>query len=156
MKIQNIKKTFMESVSTSQIVRCSLRYFDEEGKILGFENVVLKQIREKSEADADDIVDVVRETVFRLLNELGTQVPILRRRYTLHLMASIFQLQQLEYLEDHPQLENALKMIFEYLCQKTHNWTQLTSFEKDFLFEVTERINDVPENVKNWIKNLIG
>ena len=154
--IQNLKKTYIESVSTAQIVRCALRYFDEEGKILGFENVVLNQIREKTEADADDIVDVVRETVFRLLNELGTQVPILRRRYPLHLMASIFQLQQLEYLEDHPQLENALKMIFEYLCQKIDNWTQLTSFEKDFLLEITERINDVPEIVKNWIMNLIG
>ena len=153
--IQNLKKTYIESVSTAQIVRCALRYFDEEGKILGFENVVLNQIREKTEDDADDIVDVIRETVFRLWNELGSQVPILKRRYTLHLMASVFQLQELEHLEDHPQLENALKMIFEYLCQKVHDWTQLSSFEKEFLYEMTERFNDVPETVKNWIKNLI-
>ena len=153
--IQNLKKTYIESVSTAQIVRCALRYFDEEGKILGFENVVLSQIREKTEDDADDIVDVIRETVFRLWNELGSQVPILKRRYTLHLMASVFQLQELENLEDHPQLENALKMIFEYLCQKVHDWTQLSSFEKEFLYEMTERFNDVPETVKNWIKNLI-
>ena len=134
--------------------RFGMRFFDEDGESLGFENTVLDQIRQTAEDDLNDIVDATRDAVFHLLNDLNSQVPILKRRSTLHILASILQLREFEPLADH--MEPSLLSVFDYLCGNVHDWSKLTPIEKEFLVDMTDRLNDVPEKVKCWVKRLIG
>ena len=131
-----------------------MRFFDEDGESMGYDNVVLDQIRNNVEVELDDIVNAVRDAVFHLLNNLNSQVPILKRRSTLHILASILQLREFEPLADH--MEQSLLSVFDYLCVNVHDWSKLSCAEKEFLVDMTDRLNDVPEKVKCLFKSLIG
>ena len=76
--------------------RCAMRYFDEEGKVLGFENIVLDLIRAKAEADLTEIVHTIHGIVIHLVNGINIQIPVLKRRYTLHVLACVLQLRSLK------------------------------------------------------------
>ena len=73
-----------------------MRYFDEEGKNLGFENIVLDLIRAKAEADLTEIVHTIHGIVIHLVNGINIQIPVLKRRYTLHVLACVLQLRSLK------------------------------------------------------------
>merc|ERR1739848_356410 len=75
--VNRLKKTYLKSACPPEIVRFAMDHFDEEGEFLGFEKVVLDHIQETAEANLDEIVVVVRATVFHLLNDLS-QVPVLK------------------------------------------------------------------------------
>merc|ERR1711973_422862 len=152
--VNSLKRTYLKSASTPEIVGFGMRFFDEDGESLGFENTVLDQIRLTAEDDLNDIVDATRDAVFHLLNDLNSQVPILKRRSTLHILASILQLREFEPFADH--MEPSLLSVFDYLCGNVHDWSKLTPIEKEFLVDMTDRLNDVPEKVKCWVKRLIG
>ena len=138
---------------STRLYRFGMRFFDEEGEYLGFENVVLNQIHEKAEVDLNGIVDTVRDAVFHLVNDLNSQVPVLKRRSSLHILASVLQLRDFEALAEN--MEPSLLSVFDYLCSNVHDWSNLSKAEKEFLNEMTDRLNDVPDNIKNWIKRLI-
>lgn len=152
--LTDLKDCFVSALSISEMVKYVIDYFDESGEFLGIESSTIDQISENIEQNVEDVIDCIRGAVIRLTIDSDHLLPIVKRRWNLHLLAVIFQLRQFECMAD--SLEVFLESTFNNLCDLEHDWNEMTATEKEILHKITESMDQVPNNVKNLLKNLIA
>ena len=104
MFTQQLKEIYLASASTSEILRSVIKYFDDTGEFLGIEDCIIRRMGDSLPADADEVVEVVREAVLKLITNSYNYPAVRRRRWNLHLLAVILQLKQFESVAEELEL----------------------------------------------------
>ena len=119
---QQLKEIYLASASTSEILRSVIKYFDDTGEFLGSEDCIIRRMGDSLPADADEVVEVVREAVLKLIRNTDNYPAVHRRRWNLHLLAVILQLKQFESVAEE------LELLFRHVAH-----VQITQLDPNYV-----------------------
>jgi hypothetical protein len=154
--LQDLKAAFLASCDCGELLDLALTNVDHTGDYLGLEDVHVELLKKKYSSDKEKIVIIkcLEKHVAKIITQQSHD-SILDRRSTLHLLASIVQVQNL-FDDLSESLDALFAAAFNHLGEAIVNWTELTPMEISLLEELTNKFVNVPNAVKLILSSILN